>query len=749
MLADSDGPETSPGILDGVRILDCSRGMAGPLATLLLAEAGADVVKVEPPEGDPVRLLPGFATWNRSKRGMVLDLAQPEGLARFDALLPQVDVVVHDFSAVTGMRLGLDRDSLKSRASGLVVCRVGAFPTGHPDADRSAWDPLVLARLGILDEQRGHRPGPVYVRFPLGSLGAAYLAAAGIVARLLVRVRTGGGGLVSTSLAQGALLPMMMHWFRAERPTEGLSRGMPKDRAVTLFECSDGIWIHIMQAPDATPLMLAAFAAMGPEAVAAANARVPAHPLCPNQGANAAAFLQRPSAEWLTHLWEHDIPAQAVAPFGSAYFDDQVRANGYAVEICDPGWGSTWQAGPPLHTDPPSRVRGPAPTLGQHTEEVLAEYIRRRPPRPDATRLGAHPVEDGNGDAAPLHGLRVVDLGSYLAGPLGPMLLADLGADVVKVEPPSGDAMRWNEASFEGCQRGKRSLVLDLRDPGQRPLLERLVASADVVHHNIRRPAATRIGVDPASLRAINPDLVFCHVSSYGPRGPRADWPGYDQLFQSITGWESEAAGRDNPPMWHRFGMMDHQAASASVVATLLALYHRERTGQGQDVAASLLGAAVMSMSVALGRPDGTVEGAGRVDRLQTGVGPAARLYPTVDGWVSVMACQPDGVEALCAAVGAVDSAALPARFEALTQSECLDVLARAGIAAEPVRLDQRMAFFDSPDNRNCRLTVAYDHATYGRMEQIGALWDFDDLPLQLDRASPAIGQHSAEIIAS
>ncbi|HEX3460204.1 MAG TPA: CoA transferase, partial [Acidimicrobiales bacterium] len=405
MLADSRDPETGPGILDGVRVLDCSRGMAGPLATLLLAEAGADVVKVEPPEGDPVRHLPGFATWNRSKRGMVLDLARAEGRANFEALLPQVDVLVHDFSAAAGERLGLDREGLKARAPGLVVCRVGAFPTGHPDADRSAWDPLVLARLGILDEQRGHRPGPVYLRFPLGSLGAAYLAAAGVMARLLVRIRTGGGGLVSTSLAQGALLPMMMHWFRAERPTEGLSRGMPKDRAVTLFECSDGIWIHIMQAPDATPLMLAAFQAMGPEAMAAANASTEAHPLCPNQGANAVAFRQRPSAEWLAHLWEHDIPAQAVAPFGSAYFDAQARANGYAVEVCDPGWGPTWQAGPPLHTDPPSRVRGPAPALGQHTEEVLAEYSRPRPPGPTVTGQGDRPAAGGDEDVAPLHGL--------------------------------------------------------------------------------------------------------------------------------------------------------------------------------------------------------------------------------------------------------------------------------------------------------------------------------------------------------
>ena len=98
---------------------------------------------------------------------------------------------------------------------------------------------------------------------------------------------------------------------------------------------------------------------------------------------------------------------------------------------------------------------------------------------------------------------------------------------------------------------------------------------------------------------------------------------------------------------------------------------------------------------------------------------------------------------------GGGDPEDLPTRFEARTQADCLAVLARTGIDAEPVRLDQRMAFFDSPENRRSRLSVAYDHATYGRMEQIGAFWDFDDLPLQLDRAAPAVGQHSAEIIGS
>ncbi len=161
--------------------------------------------------------------------------------------------------------------------------------------------------------------------------------------------------------------------------------------------------------------------------------------------------------------------------------------------------------------------------------------------------------------------MKVVDAGAFLAGPLGPMLLADLGADVVKVEPPGGEGMRWVEWSFFGCQRGKRGVALDLKSPAARPALDALVAGADIFHHNLRMPAARRLGVDEASVRAVNPDIVYCHTSSYGPQGPRADWPGYDQLFQSSCGWEVAGAGEGNPPMWHRFGFMDHLCAMGSV----------------------------------------------------------------------------------------------------------------------------------------------------------------------------------------
>ena len=140
--------------------------------------------------------------------------------------------------------------------------------------------------------------------------------------------------------------------------------------------------------------------------------------------------------------------------------------------------------------------------------------------------------------------------------------------------------MRWGvERTFSGCQRGKRGIALDLKAPETRPVVEALARWADVVHHNLRYPAAKRLRIDYDSLRAVNPDLVYCHTSSYGPKGPRANWPGFDQLFQSASGWEYEGAGEGNRPMWHRFGMMDHQNALASLTATLLAVYHQRKTG--------------------------------------------------------------------------------------------------------------------------------------------------------------------------
>jgi len=743
----TDGDGDGGGILAGVRILDLAEGLAGSVAGLLLAECGADVVKVEAPGARGHRHPYGVRTWDRSKRSVVLDLDTVEGRGGLEPLLGASDVVIHEFGPSRATALGLDDAALGARHPRLIVSSVLAWPRNHPGADRPVDELLAMARLGVCDEQRAmRRPGPVFVRFPLGSWGAAYLAAAGIAARLLARQRGGPVGPAHTSLVQGAMVPMGMHWSRAERPTPVLALGMPKESGgsqISLFRCADGVWIHLMKSPDDAPLMQAALEAMGVDGVAEAN-RAAAGLLYgyPNQGANAAAFLTRPSAEWLAELWAHDIPAQAAAPLGAVFDDDQARVNGYVVDLDDPEAGAITVSGLPLTLEPAMRISCPAPRPGADQDAVPADWAAPR--ASDGGRATAPDLSR----RWPLEGLKVLDLGSFLAGPYGPMLLADLGADVIKVEATTGDAMRHVEWSFAGCQRGKRSLALDLKAAAARPVLEALVGWADVVHHNVRMPAARRLGIDYDSLRAVKPDLVYCHTSSYGPIGPRADWPGYDQLFQAQCGWEILGAGEGNPPMWHRFGFMDHQCALASVVATILAVYHRDRTGQGQAVAASLLGAGALTASEIYRRADGSLTPHAQVDADQTGTGPGYGLIEVHDGWVAVAAREPEQLAALLALSGASDPQGIAAGLRHRSRPDLLAALAAAGVAAEPVEQHQRDQFLDDPANRAAGLVATYAHAEWGQLEQPGALWDLGDLQVRLDRAPPALGQHTTEILA-
>src|SRR3954469_25780139 len=723
-MAATDGA-LEPGILDGIRIVDLSDGIAGPVATLMLAEAGADVVAVEPPGGAANRATNGFHTWMRSKRSVVLDLDQADDRASLDRLLAAADVVVHNHGPTRARELGLDDESLATRFPQPIVSSVLAWPTNHAGADLPADELLTMARLGVLDEQQGFRDGPIFLRCPIASWCASHLAAIGIVARLVTPQRTGHAGPAHTSLAQGALVPMAMHWRRVERPSQSLAVGMPKGMTgATLFETGDGVWIHLMGDPTKSPMFTDAIAVVRPD-----GAKVDPGTLFQQTDGWAEALLLHPSGEWLESFWANDVPVQPAAQLGAIFGDEQARTNGYVIEVDHPELGTIAMAGSPATVTPPTGMRAFAPALGAHTDEVLAEWR----PRERAAATGAAP-------AHPLSGVQVVDAGAFLAGPLGPMLLSDLGADVVKVEPPGGEGMRYVEWSFFGCQRGKRGVALDLKSPDARGALDALLARADILHHNLRMPAARRLGLDEATVRNVNPDIVYCHASSYGPTGARADWPGYDQLFQSSCGWEVAGAGEGNDPMWHRLGFMDHMCAMGSLISTLLALYHRDRTGETQFVAGSLLAGGVMTGSETYLDASGDIVPIPVLDHEQTGIAPGYRIAELTDGWIAVAATT-EAQRVALEALGGVDALVKGSVADALA------ALADAGVPSTQVRLDQGEPFFSSSTNDDAGLIARYEHADYGRVEQPGAFWIFGDLDVKLDRAPPALGEHTVEVL--
>jgi crotonobetainyl-CoA:carnitine CoA-transferase CaiB-like acyl-CoA transferase len=292
-------------------------------------------------------------------------------------------------------------------------------------------------------------------------------------------------------------------------------------------------------------------------------------------------------------------------------------------------------------------------------------------------------------------------------------------------------------------------VALDLKSPAARPALEALVRWADVVHHNLRMPAARRLGLDYESIRAINLEVIYCHASSYGPEGDRADWPGYDQLFQAAAGWEVLGGGEGNDPMWFRFGFMDHLCAMASTVATLLAVWHRDRTGQGQRVTGSLLGGGVLTNSETYLKDGQLAVPAAPLDHEQMGLSPGYRLYPLADGWIALCAQDDDQLSSACSVLGARGPNDIGARLAGARCDDAVRDLRAAGVPCEPVRLDQGEAFLDDEQNRKLGLVTSYPHAEWGELEQVGALWSLGDLEVSLDRAPPALGQHTREVLTA
>ncbi len=371
----------------------------------------------------------------------------------------------------------------------------------------------------------------------------------------------------------------------------------------------------------------------------------------------------------------------------------------------------------------------------------------------------------------PLEGIRLIDFGQFLAGPFGPMLLADLGADVIKVEPTRGDGMRGSVVgSFMGCQRGKRDIAVDLKHPEGLAIALKLVSTADMVHHNMTLGTADRLGVGYEHCRAVKPDILYCNNYMYGPEGPLAHMGGLDPLAQAACGieWEQGPVATGNPPLWYRYGHGDVAAAMPSALAMLMALYHRNRGGGGQSMWMSLLHGAMLYTADAWVGPDGTPSPRPSLDARQLGLGPLYRLYETADGWLQLAAVRDEHWHALCDALGRSDLAANPRYATAdgrdtnaddlgieLEQAFLGDLavnwrraLDAAGVPSEVSvdTWDGETVLFDEELAR-LGLVTEYEHPMLGTVRQFGNLITFSDTPGRQERAAPMLGQHTREIL--
>lgn len=371
--------------------------------------------------------------------------------------------------------------------------------------------------------------------------------------------------------------------------------------------------------------------------------------------------------------------------------------------------------------------------------------------------------------SAPLDGVRVVDFGQFIAAPAATQVLVDLGADVIKVEPVTGEAARvigvYGEAILRTYNRGKRDIALDLKDPRGREVAERLIAGADIVVQNLRPGVMESFGLDAASVRARHPEIVYATVSGFGLHGPSRNRPGLDIAAQAESGIMWVTGEADGEPQRVGFPVVDAAAAHVFAQAILGAYVRRLRFGLGDEVEVSLLEVAVHLQGPNWGEFLLTGQPPVRSGNGQPTVAPAADVMPTLDGSIVVSAYSVPHFAKLCRLVGrddlptddrfATNEARVANRtallvelrraFAPMTTSDAMDLLTRNGVVAGRISSYDEVA--KNPDVEATALFIEAEESDGSHHTTLGSPWHLGSVPADDRRAAPGLGEHTSQVL--
>jgi crotonobetainyl-CoA:carnitine CoA-transferase CaiB-like acyl-CoA transferase len=755
--------------LDGTTVLELSQTPAGAMAGMFLCDHGARVIRLLDSNA-PATRRGGYLVWDRGKACRRLDLSRgtsaPPHAAAYERLIRTADVVLEDFPPSSDRQALVRPDWLAALNPRLVHCSITGYGKRGPLKDEPAIDELVMARMGILATMPGYRPGPVHVVHPLPSVGAALFAAIGIAAALLAREKTGRGRTVETSLMAGSLLyqPKVVAQHLEPRPFQTHPAGSGPFYSV--YACADGNWVQlgcvhlgfirtaakVMGIPDVLddPRYGGGQIPVSPEADLDLRARI------------ADAIATQPYVHWAECFDEADVPYALARTTEAGMRDPQVQANGMVETLVDPEVGPLAQMGVPVRLSrTPGRIQGPRALPDTASSDLSEAGVA---PTPDA----AVPLPESACDL-PLKGVRVLEITNLIAGPIAGRLLADLGADVIKVEPHAGDISRpLGRTYFFNVNVNKRSLCLSTRDPGGKIVAQKVAATADVMLANLRPGATERMGLAADDLRRLNPRLIETHVTGFGATGPYAHRPGIDPLSQALMGLSRAQGGTENPPVFPaQLAPTDYTAGAMGTYGTILALLVRERTGQVQRVDTNLLNGGIVLTSEWFTRYAGK-PARPLADKGQYGLTPFHRLYELKDGWLYVAADTPADRRALCEALGCEADAeetgalsgageghpglappadALARRFASLDLTEAARRLRSANVPCAPVVGGDSEIFLDDPHADANRMVLAYEHPVVGHMLVAGHYVQFGNTPAVAGKPTPLLGQHTQDML--
>lgn len=761
--------------LDGLRILDLSTEITGPYASKLLADAGADVIKLEPPEGDPLRRWSAshtpiaeadsgalFKFLNTSKRSAVADLESPVGRKLFLDLAGGVDLVIESLGAGRLEALGLGWDLLHSLNPGLSLVSISAWGGTGPYAQRPATEWTLQAATGATAFRGLPDRGPVGAGGRIGEwCGSAY-AATGALAAFFSARRTGQGQHVDLSLFESLLHSITI--YHASINSSFHPGPLPQVLETPSIEPAKDGWVGFcaytaQQWKDFCSMIGRPELAEG-EKYFDQMARV-----------RELSFIQEAMHAWTReHTVDEIIEASSLlripcVPVGNgSTVLEMTHLRERGVYIDNPAGFK--QPRVPYRMDHEPRPLEPAPDLGQHQSEVEAEASSARPSLAPPTGEGAVPFE----------GLRVVDLTAFWAGPTVTNFLAQLGADVIKIESiqrpdgmrfmatvPGDEFYEWGPV-YHGVNAGKRCVTLDLNQDRGMAILRRLIEGADVLTENFSTRVMENFGLTWETLHGWNQRLIVVRMPAFGLDGPWKDRAGWASNVDQVSGM-AWVTGHEDFPIIVR-SACDPVGGMHAAFALMLGLESRQKTGRGQLVEVPLVEPA---LTVAA---EQVVEytAYGKLLTRSDNRGPYAApqgIYRTADEEPLALAVATDAQwRALVVLLGA-SSWALDPRFATQSGrrdahdlidaevskwtsgrscSEAVDLLIEAGIPASPVANGHSIRPHPQLEHRHFFQTL--EHPVTGPVDYPLLPMQFSGLGCKLHRRpSPTLGQHNEEVL--
>jgi crotonobetainyl-CoA:carnitine CoA-transferase CaiB-like acyl-CoA transferase len=690
--------------LAGICVIDFGHYIAGPLTGMLLADQGAEVIKVDRPNasGAPTPLA---AVLNRGKRRLVLDLKTQSGRDTAVELIEAADVIIENFRPGVMNRLGLGAETMTTRNPRLIYLSLPGFASDvSPISQLPAWEGIIGAACGLYTDVNLLREflglPPNFSALPYGSVHGAVHGALAITTALIARETSGIGEIVEVPLVSAAMsamgssvlhfasqprrydLPSIPRLLRrtlmpllrltlAHASSQWRERAYQVVRGITpalmsSYVCSDNRLLHIFATDHrrhARDLLARLgllhemereglrdhnpYEAGGGRNNLSEGSGLPGRRQRQLRASIAARFREKPAGVWESELGAAGVPCSMQRMTAEWLALEALRVSGILVDIDDPNYGRMRQPGPHCWLRAETESAGSLRPVRTMSVQELETFTRDRlRPHPDDHGLAAAGMKTPAAKSkSVLDGTLVLDLSTMIAGPVCARTLAEYGADVIKIESPHpmhGPRMVcWFGADVD---QGKRNLLLDVATKDGQGILRQLIERAGVLVHNFSRSAVTRLGLKMEDLARINPRLVLCRLSAFeGPEpGPWDERKAYDPVLQAASGIMVRYGSADQPEYHGLASCIDYVTGYCSALGAVLALYKRRRdpNGIGCEAVTSLAQGANLAQTPFAFDFPGWTRNEPSGQRCR-GDDVLHRLYRARDGWL-FLAARPD-----------------------------------------------------------------------------------------------------------